>query len=398
MNRTTTILAGRAARVLVSRGLLAAGVAGLAGLSGACGDDVLPPASECPPNAVVLGQAGQTVAQEFALQWEIDRGDGYLDDYLYFVVPDDILSMSITVDHPGAETAIGGLYMAGEALIDVNDEFGLAPLYHEPLEAASVGLPISESTRPMPGCMAIDPLAFGAGSGAGTLHIVTRRDAGGPAKIGLDVIVVGDTDITDSELASALDRMDAVYRGGGGLSLGDITYWSLPSDDVFFEAEGAAPNALRARFSDGDPAAITVFFIQDFLEEGTLGIAAGIPGPNGVSGTAGSGVLVSVDSHLDDNFENVLTDMMGETLAHEVGHQLGLFHTTEAEGTEHDVIDDTPECTTAFDDGDGELTAEECVDAGGRNFMFWTAGSFPQVEMTPAQVAVLRDSVVARPE
>ena len=130
-----------------------------------------------------------------------------------------------------------------------------------------------------------------------------------------------------------------------------------------------------------------------------LGIAAGIPGPNGIPGTAASGVMVSVDTHLDGDGETLLTDLMGETMAHEVGHQLGLFHTTEDTGTEHDPIGDTPECDVEYDlDGDGELTAEECEAAGGRNFMFWTSAEFAQFEMSPIQAMVLRDSVIARPQ
>ena len=138
--------------------------------------------------------------------------------------------------------------------------------------------------------------------------------------------------------------------------------------------------------------------VQDFNEVGTLGFAAGIPGPNGVTGTAASGVMISVDTHLDGDGTTVLTDLMGETMAHEIGHQIGLFHTTEDTGVEFDGIGDTPECGLEFDtDRDDEMSAEECEALDGRNFMFWTSSDeFGQFEMSPIQAMVLRDSVIAR--
>src|SRR5438309_445465 len=57
------------------------------------------------------------------------------------------------------------------------------------------------------------------------------------------------------------------------------------------------------------------------------------------------------------------TDGMGTTAAHEIGHYLGLYHTSERDGSEHDPIDDTPECAA----GDSA-----CPDAA--NVMFWTGG------------------------
>jgi hypothetical protein len=95
-------------------------------------------------------------------------------------------------------------------------------------------------------------------------------------------------------------------------------------------------------------------------------------------------------------------------MAHEVGHYLGLFHTTEQCGSNAtqcegfsipiaafnvDPIPDTPECPTSFDaDRNGQVTADECLAADGLNLMFWTQPSPPQVRdrMTAGQVFVLQ--------
>ena len=60
-----------------------------------------------------------------------------------------------------------------------------------------------------------------------------------------------------------------------------------------------------------------------------------------------------------------------------MGHQLGLFHTTEKEGTVFDILSDTPECSWSSqnNDTDAFVSAEECDGFGGDNLMFWTTWS-----------------------
>ena len=65
-------------------------------------------------------------------------------------------------------------------------------------------------------------------------------------------------------------------------------------------------------------------------------------------------------------------ETLGQTIAHEGGHFLGLFHTTEAKGTSHDPLPDTPECDAGRDSNwDGYVSASECQGRGAENFMFW---------------------------
>ena len=55
-------------------------------------------------------------------------------------------------------------------------------------------------------------------------------------------------------------------------------------------------------------------------------------------------------------------------------------------GDSFDVLSDTVQCNVeTYDaDGDGEVTAEECVDADGTNFMFWTSGDVTQIDVSRA--------------
>jgi hypothetical protein len=358
------------------------------------------PAATCPSSAPVLGSPGSTEIQRFGLSWQSNGYESYLADWRYFVIPDDIVSILIAVEYGAAITAINGMAIDGERFVDLPNAIGEAPFFHFPTGVASVTMPISEDTAARGGCLALDPVAYVDASGSvGDLHIVTRRGASSASRIDVNVFVVGSTDITDAEVMAAVARMSEVYVGGGAAMIGEVSMSTLAWDDPYVDAEGEEADELRAAAIADNSRAINVLFVQDFNEVGTLGIAAGIPGPNGIMGTVASGVIISVDTHLDGDGSALLTDMMGETLAHELGHQIGLFHTSEDDGSEFDGIADTPECDADFDvDGDGELTAEECESADGRNFMFWTSSDeFRQDQMSATQSAVLRDSVIARP-
>ncbi len=94
---------------------------------------------------------------------------------------------------------------------------------------------------------------------------------------------------------------------------------------------------------------------------------------------------------------------MGETAAHEMGHFLGLFHTSEYTGSSHDPVVDTPECSGSRDvNGSGSLEVEECAGLGDDNLMFWTPfnswmGIHPaQDVLTQDQRTVLRYAPIAQ--
>ena len=85
--------------------------------------------------------------------------------------------------------------------------------------------------------------------------------------------------------------------------------------------------------------------------------------------------LASLDAHVSG--ATLDSQLLGETAAHEMGHQLGLFHTTEKGGTVFDILSDTPECSSSTRDNNsnGSVSAEECDGYGGDNLMFWTSWS-----------------------
>lgn len=135
-----------------------------------------------------------------------------------------------------------------------------------------------------------------------------------------------------------------------------------------------------------NPAACNIFFVREITgDDGNpFGISMGIPAALTIPGTISSGVIVNVSAH--ETAEGFDTRELGQTITHETGHSLGLFHTSEADASQHDTISDTPTCTGEF-----PLASEACPD--GLNFMFWSGRDF---SISPGQAYVMLRSPVVR--
>ena len=124
---------------------------------------------------------------------------------------------------------------------------------------------------------------------------------------------------------------------------------------------------LREFVQEGEVLIVVVDqIVLDDSDTALHGIAGGIPGAltNGNRGV----ILVSWVSHAggDAVFNDKEIKLLGETVAHELGHYLGLYHPIDdSEGLQqnfdlYDNLADTPECTTTG----------ECEPLLGQNLMF----------------------------
>jgi hypothetical protein len=201
---------------------------------------------------------------------------------------------------------------------------------------------------------------------------------------------------TDTRFQDALTQLTQIYAGVG-IQLGPFTYTDLTGPDAEALAviqDSVQLGQLFSHASSSDGRALNFFFIDQFnLEGGTgvIGVSGGLPGPPGVPGLPRGGVAVALSLLIGRS------DMLAETMAHEGGHYLGLFHTTERTGQTFDPLLDTPECPTSADANvDMIVDNKECASKGADNLMFWsTTGMAPQRKLTNDQrFVLLRNPVV----
>jgi hypothetical protein len=223
----------------------------------------------------------------------------------------------------------------------------------------------------------------------------------------LNVFYVG-TSLTSQRLREALDEVDRIFEPAdlfvGELREIHVTGELLERGSELPDAEvsrGFARLRLQYRVYPQLPelfklsagaanSALDVFLVSDIDAQGEAdlgGITGSTPVPFGMHGTAASGIAIAADMLADD------PEQLGRTLAHELGHALGLFHTSERDGTVFDPFDDTPACTRDRDrDGNG-LDARECRDAGADNLMFPSTDA-AAAHLSPQQIAQLRAAMI----
>ena len=203
------------------------------------------------------------------------------------------------------------------------------------------------------------------------------------------------------DLTATLSVMSGIYSTNG-ITL-TINSTITISDSQYAAISGTfTDSTTSALVSQGVTEGVNLFFIEDYSDSEHLGNAAGIPGSMGIA-NSWNGVLISITAHKSGS--TLDSQLLGETAAHEMGHQLGLFHTTESGGTVFDILTDTAECLNSTKDFDrnGKMSAEECEGYGAQNVMFWrpwtpasrSAGK-KQETLSSHQQQVLKYSPIAK--
>jgi uncharacterized delta-60 repeat protein len=174
-----------------------------------------------------------------------------------------------------------------------------------------------------------------------------------------------------NDISEALSVMSVIYAKNG-ITLNIKSTITISGSQYASVSLTFTDSTTSALVSQGSTDAVNLFFVEDYSdnESSVLGNAAGIPGSMRIA-NSWNGVLNSLTAHATGTTLNA--QRLGETAVHEMGHYLGLFHTTEKSGTKFDILSDTPECAISRDNNsDGKVSAKECDGYGAENIMFWT--------------------------
>ena len=203
--------------------------------------------------------------------------------------------------------------------------------------------------------------------------------------------------VSAAEITEVLDRFTTMA------SINDIKIdldpVTLITENQFTEVDSDFRDSNTAALVlMGESDKVNIFFVEGFSNPGggaLLGISGGLPGSLGLESVY-NGVLINGTATLGTNI-GFYRRTTAEFAFHEMNHLLGLFHTSERDFSEHDILNDTPECTVENDDdGNGQANADECAD--GLNPMFWENDLFnTKTGLTSDQKSVLRRSPVSSP-
>jgi hypothetical protein len=259
---------------------------------------------------------------------------------------------------------------------------------------------IFASTSPvlnMPSLPKDDPLAPGKYELKVGVVDSSAKFASG-VKLALSIAMKSDVNLEEGELL-----INLVYAGGvdediafmGGMEA-VISKWK-----EIYEQTGIALSIVESTWPDGELEPPSMGSEEEYIEissnsslrtidivivpeitvwDDLFGLAGHIPGS--LESSPNAAVIASSSMALGTNgtYDPGEKRLFAETLAHETGHYLGLYHPVEITWDEWDSIDDTEECTTETG----------CLEAMQDNLMFAfpycdASGCIPQTELTDDQ-------------
>lgn len=372
----------------------------------------------CSRDALVIGEGGQFTQQVLDVEWDASElGMLVLREPIKLRFAADTVGAVISLVDEGRVVAfdeirlddrvVGGLYdYTGQTLLS-----RLTPAWNN---AVSAGFPSNGETVPgLKRCLDVEVLALGDAvpTDAAELHVTSVRRPNAALGTQFDVeFRVFDDAVDEAELVAFSQALRAAFAAACNERdcpepVISQRYFSLTSEDGAADGDveidpEMSPDLIYAQLGawtspEANPRGLRVVFVRNLYFDGvhenltTLGYAGGIPAVP-VDGTSASSLFLAAEPHRRASDGALFPGYLAETAMHEIGHMLGLFHTTEAAGDLFDPIADTPTCPASDEtlNDQGQIRAELCDDA--ENVMFWTVSPGRTPSFSRGQIFVLR--------
>jgi hypothetical protein len=332
----------------------------------------------------------------------VDLGQGSAGKTLTLDVPKDALGFHlVATSSAGGELGIERLKSpSGVVVFDgfkpKNGSFEIG----ESIEGtASVQVPANDLPQTMPLEKGTWSVTLG-GSGSGSVEARIQTSDGGAFRGGVldlhvwvpaglqmsDPSAVHTVDPTraasDPDISQRVSTFYSLLQSTFGIARGKVSFHAAPGGFRLLSTDALTAQAARIPSKSEDAQALHLVLANDLLNGELLGLSPGIPGAVTRMGTSMSAIMAA--HYEDEQPSDATTDAL--TWLHEMGHFVGLQHTTESDGTMFDALGDTPKCPNRT-----EQTA--CPDQG--NLMF--TGEIPSPPIvTIGQRTVVRSSPLYR--
>ena len=339
----------------------------------------------------------------------VEEDDGHI---LVLAVPDGVESVALVVEGSGDDVIVASTVQApsGHVVWDYMRDIGANKTSAND-EPYTLLLPSNTAVTMEPGEWLIKLMTDSPKGKMVHVEAFYKTEAVKEGVLDLNLFFVGVEGLSaaqapqDPTFQEVLRSAEAIFKGAG-VRFGDVKYIDVVGADAErYAITSAITGELEALFklSEGrEERALNFFFVADLEGDASgfslLGKAGGVPGPPGKHGTAKSGVVVNMASFRES------PETVSIVMAHEASHYLGLFHTTERNGTGLDdrgIMGFDPLCDTLLcpDQADANanrvLSARECAPWDGHNLMFSLATRSSR-GLTPAQGQLLRRSFLVR--